>query len=110
MKKEELIKRIEQELEQQFEHLIKKIQKKKIDPVGFGLYARAYHYKEYKKVEDNWGNALAESDINVSVKIDINSNGSYQVITANDWEGSYILKNQLPHIQNVWQLIFIRKP
>ncbi|WP_342429714.1 Ger(x)C family spore germination protein [Neobacillus sp. FSL H8-0543] len=76
MKEVELIKRIEQELQQQFENLIKKTQRNKIDPIGFGLYARAYHYKEYKKVEDNWGNAFAKSDINVSVKIEIISRGA----------------------------------
>ncbi|MGG3471025.1 Ger(x)C family spore germination C-terminal domain-containing protein [Neobacillus pocheonensis] len=76
LKKAELQKRIEKELQRQFEGLIKKIQKHKIDPIGLGLYARAYQYDHYKKVESNWGEELAKSSVNVSVKIDINSTGA----------------------------------
>lgn len=75
---EQLTTLIEKELTKQIVDLIKKIQKKKIDPIGLGLYARAYQYDHYKKVENNWGEALAESDVNVFVKIDINSNGAVE--------------------------------
>jgi Ger(x)C family germination protein len=78
LNKEQLTKEVEKELKKQIDDLMKKIQKKNIDPIGLGLYARAYHYSQYKKVENNWGEALAESDINVSVKIDINSNGAVE--------------------------------
>jgi Ger(x)C family germination protein len=78
LNKEQLTKEVEKELKRQIDDLMKKIQKKKIDPIGLGLYARAYHYSQYKKVENNWGKALAESDVNVSVKIDINSNGAVE--------------------------------
>ena len=74
IKDEELEKMIEKELKSQFESLIKKIQENKIDPIGLGLYARAYQYEQYKKVEDHWTEALAESNINVS--IDIKSMGA----------------------------------
>lgn len=73
---DQLEKRIEKQLKKQIMDLMKKIQKKKIDPIGLGLYARAYQYPYYKKVENTWGNALAEADVNVSVKIDINANGA----------------------------------
>ena len=76
VKKEELVKLMEKELQKQFTDLIKKIQKKKIDPIGLGLYARAYHYQQFKKVDNDWGKALAESDINVSVNIKVNSYGA----------------------------------
>jgi Ger(x)C family germination protein len=76
VKKAELIKLIEKELQKQFEGIIKKIQKKQIDPIGFGLFARAYQYEQYKKVDNNWGKALAESDIHVSVKVKLNSSGA----------------------------------
>lgn len=62
---------IEERLETEYKDLLKKIQDYKIDPIGLGLYARAYQYNHYKKVEDNWGEALSEADINVSVKLDI---------------------------------------
>lgn len=78
LNKEQLAREIEKELKKHIEDLMKKIQKKKIDPIGLGLYARAYQYTHYKKVENNWGEALAESDINVSVKVDINSNGAVE--------------------------------
>ncbi|MEH7495110.1 Ger(x)C family spore germination protein [Neobacillus niacini] len=78
LSKEQLTKEVEKELSTQIDSLMKKIQKKKIDPIGLGLYARAYQYNHYKKVENNWGESLAESDINVSVKVNINSNGAVE--------------------------------
>jgi Ger(x)C family germination protein len=78
LNKDQLTKEVEKELKKQIDDLMKKIQKKKIDPIGLGLYARAYQYNHYKKVENNWGKALAESDVNVSVKVDINSNGAVE--------------------------------
>lgn len=78
LNKEQLQKEVEKEVKKQIEELIKKIQKKKIDPIGLGLYARAYQYTHYKKVKNNWGKALTESTINVSVKVDINSNGAVE--------------------------------
>lgn len=59
----------------QFEDLMKKIQKHEIDPVGLGLYARAYQYGEYKKVEDHWGKALADANIHISVAIVLRAMG-----------------------------------
>lgn len=76
MKEDELKKMLEKELKSQFEDLINKIQENKIDPIGLGLYARAYHYEQFKKVEDNWGEALAEANINVSVEVEIKSPGA----------------------------------
>ncbi len=76
VKREELKKMIEQEVKSKFERLIKKIQDHKIDPIGLGLYARAYQYEQYKKVEDHWAEALAEAKINVSVDVDIKSMGA----------------------------------
>lgn len=55
---------------------IKKVQENKIDPIGLGLYARAYHYEQYKKVEEHWGEALSKSNINVSLDVDIQSMGA----------------------------------
>lgn len=75
---EQLTKAIERVVKKQVEDLIKKIQKKKIDPIGLGLYARAYQYPHFKKVGNNWGEALAEADVNVSVKVEINSNGAVE--------------------------------
>jgi Ger(x)C family germination protein len=71
----ELEKMISEHMQKQFENLIKNIQKHQIDPIGFGLYARAHEYSQYKKVEDHWGEALSKADIHVSVKVIIGSMG-----------------------------------
>jgi Ger(x)C family germination protein len=71
----ELEKMIEKQLDQQFGNLIKKIQKHKIDPIGLGLYARAYEYKEWQKVQDDWGEALSKADIKINVKVKVKSTG-----------------------------------
>ena len=71
----ELEKMINKQLDQQFENLIKKIQKHKIDPIGLGLYARAYEYKAWQKVQDDWGEALSKADIKINVKVKVKSMG-----------------------------------
>ena len=76
LSKEQLTGLVEKEVNTQIVDLMKKIQTKKIDPIGLGLYARAYQYDHYKKVENNCGKALADSDVNVSVKKEINSTGA----------------------------------
>lgn len=76
VKDDELEKMIEKELKSRFEAVIKKIQENKIDPIGLGLFARAYQYEQYKKVDEHWGEALAESNIDVSIDIDIKSMGA----------------------------------
>ncbi|MDR4889902.1 Ger(x)C family spore germination protein [Fredinandcohnia sp. QZ13] len=67
---------IEHRLKTEYEKLFKKIQSHKIDPIGFGIYARAYEYEHFKKVEDNWTEALSQADINVSVEIEIKGIGT----------------------------------
>ncbi|MFS0821733.1 Ger(x)C family spore germination protein [Bacillus sp. 1P02SD] len=67
---------IEDRLKTEYEKLFKKIQSHKIDPIGFGIYARAYQYEHFKKVQDNWGEALSQADINISVEIDIKGMGT----------------------------------
>jgi len=71
-----LEKQIADEVHKQMQQLIKKIQQAKIDPIGLGLYARAYEYEQWEKVKDNWGEALSKADINVKVKIKIQDMGS----------------------------------
>lgn len=66
---------ITKQLEQRFERLIKKIQARKIDPIGLGLYARANSFAEFEKVAQNWGAELAKADIRVAVKVTIKDTG-----------------------------------
>ncbi len=72
----ELEKEIQDELRMQFVQLVGKIQKAKIDPIGLGLYARAYEYSEWKKVQDKWGETLSKAEVNVKVDVKIQSSGT----------------------------------
>ncbi|WPS85791.1 Ger(x)C family spore germination protein [Brevibacillus halotolerans] len=73
---EELEKMIEENLEQKFSKMIRKLQKAKIDPVGFGMYARAYTYPQWKKVKENWLDNFQKSRVNIKVKVKIIGMGS----------------------------------
>lgn len=68
-------KMIEEELRKHFEKLIAKCQKKEVDPFGFGIYARAYAYKEWKKVEDDWPKAFANATVRIVPDVSIKGNG-----------------------------------
>ncbi|KPV60829.1 hypothetical protein QJ48_03405 [Paenibacillus sp. A3] len=67
---------IEKQLEKQFSELVKKFQSQKVDPVGFGIYARAHQYKAYKQVQQQWADVFAKSDVNVKVKLTLKSSGA----------------------------------
>ncbi|WP_231571194.1 Ger(x)C family spore germination protein [Gordoniibacillus kamchatkensis] len=69
---------IEQQMKARFEKLIGKVQAAKIDPFGYGLYARAYAYKPWKTVQDRWGEAFSEASVNVNVKVTIGAMGAIQ--------------------------------
>ncbi|MEF3304735.1 Ger(x)C family spore germination protein [Paenibacillus sp. GYB003] len=71
-----LEKDLNKQLQSQFNSLVRKIQKARIDPIGLGLYARAYAYPEWKKVQDRWGEALSESVVNVKVTTQIAAMGT----------------------------------
>jgi Ger(x)C family germination protein len=66
---------IEEELRKEFAKTILKCQQSKTDPFGFGLYARAYQYKEWKKVQDNWTEAFADATVSVDPEVSIKGNG-----------------------------------
>lgn len=70
-----LEKAIEEELHKYYTQLIKKCQKANADPFGFGLYARAYEYQEWKKVKDNWTEAFADASVHVIPEVSIKGNG-----------------------------------
>lgn len=72
----DLEKAIEKQLQLEFQQLIDKIQQNQIDPIGLGIYARAFHYDQYKKVNENWGKELSKAKISVNVEFIINSMGA----------------------------------
>lgn len=76
---ETMSKQLEQLLAQQIKKdcdaLVKKLQQHRIDPIGMGIYARAYQYEEWKKVENDWGKAFSKAKINITPKVDIRNFG-----------------------------------
>ncbi|WP_025849778.1 Ger(x)C family spore germination protein [Paenibacillus ehimensis] len=66
---------LQQEMTKKFEALIAKIQKHRIDPIGLGVYAKAFQFAQWKKVENDWGKALAEAKIRVMPDVVIQSSG-----------------------------------
>ncbi|SDW12551.1 Ger(x)C family spore germination protein [Paenibacillus sp. CF384] len=66
---------INKQLEQEMNKLVKKIQHNKLDPIGLGLYARAFQYQAWKKVQNDWGGALAKAEVNVHVESELKDHG-----------------------------------
>ncbi|WP_036697002.1 Ger(x)C family spore germination protein [Paenibacillus taiwanensis] len=64
---DELEQKISKLMKRDFTKLVTKLQRAAIDPAGFGMYARAYAYPEWKKAEKNWTDAFKEADVNVNV-------------------------------------------
>ncbi|EJS70141.1 hypothetical protein ICU_01797 [Bacillus cereus BAG2X1-1] len=60
---------ITKQLNKDLNGLIHKIQKQQLDPFGFSDYARAFHYTEWKKVEDDWPSAFSKASVKVTPTI-----------------------------------------
>lgn len=65
------------EIQKQLESIVKKLQKYEVDPIGFGLYARAYEYKQFKK-QKSWAKAFAKADVNIRLTVEIVNYGVLQ--------------------------------
>lgn len=71
----ELTRQTEKELQKWSQSLIERCQDEEVDPIGFGLYARAYQYAEWKKVQNAWPHAFAKSQVRVHTAVHIISHG-----------------------------------
>ncbi|MEF3308263.1 Ger(x)C family spore germination protein [Paenibacillus sp. GYB004] len=69
---------IQAELDKEVTSLIRKLQKHRVDPVGFGMYARAYTYREWEKVKDRWAESFAEADIRLVTSVRVVGTGIMQ--------------------------------
>lgn len=67
---------IQKEINNNLQNILNEIQQNKIDPIGLSLYARAFQYKEWKKVKGDWSQALAETKINVKTHIKMKDTGT----------------------------------
>jgi Ger(x)C family germination protein len=61
----DLMQAIREEIKGECEKLVKLFQEKRVDPVGFGMHARAYRYAEFKKAQDNWTDRFADAKIEI---------------------------------------------
>jgi hypothetical protein len=55
--------------------LVAKMQRHEIDPIGLGLYARAYQFKAWEHVQDEWGHAFSKADVRIHIKTKIKNMG-----------------------------------
>lgn len=74
-KSKQLEQAIEKELKKECEALIKKTQKQKTYPFGFGAYVKVQNYKKWKKVQDDWEKVMTDAAITVSPKVTIKNSG-----------------------------------
>ncbi|PEV57436.1 hypothetical protein COJ79_03365 [Bacillus thuringiensis] len=72
----ELEKAISQQFTEELTRLIKKVKRANIDPIGFGLYARAFQYKNWVPYEQNWGKELSKANIDIKVNVKVRDVGS----------------------------------
>ncbi|MED1305293.1 spore gernimation protein XA [[Bacillus thuringiensis] serovar konkukian] len=74
------ISRLEHEIQREFnkklQSLLQDIQKNKIDPIGLSLHARAFQYKEWKKVKEDWLHTLSKAKIRVNTHVKIKDTGT----------------------------------
>ena len=75
---EEMANKLSEEMKKNIETLIQKFQDYEIDPIGFGLYARAYHYPMYKEAQANWGEELSRAHFDVDVDLRIGATGAVE--------------------------------
>lgn len=66
---------IEVQLEKDIEELYTHLKENQLDPLGLGLYARAFYYPIWKEVQDDWGNAFSDAETNIIVDVKIKDHG-----------------------------------
>lgn len=72
----ELEKAISQQLKKELTKFIQKVKRANIDPIGFGLYARAFQYKNWVPYEQKWGEELSRANIDIKVNVKVRDVGS----------------------------------
>ncbi len=66
---------ITKQLEKDFNDLIHKVQRQKLDPFEFGDYARAFQYKQWKEIKNEWLNTFSEASVKVTPTLKILESG-----------------------------------
>ncbi|RAL22027.1 hypothetical protein DL897_14545 [Thermoflavimicrobium daqui] len=66
---------IQKVIKKRYEDLICKFQQHQIDPIGYGLYVKAFHYSYWKKIKDHWSEEFAKAKVTVTPSIEISNFG-----------------------------------
>ncbi len=62
---------IQDQLQKKFQLLIKNMQEHQVDPMGYGIYVRAYEYEKWKSIADEWPKAFADAQVRVNTNIEV---------------------------------------
>lgn len=71
-----LEKQLQKQMNLQFKMFVNKIQKSQLDPIGYGIYAKAYTYPQWSKSVSDWGKVYAEAENHISTHIKIIDTGN----------------------------------
>lgn len=63
------------QLSEELNTLIQSVQQQQLDPFGFGDYARAFQYKQWKKIENNWPITFSKATVKVTPTVRILDHG-----------------------------------
>ncbi|MBD1370766.1 Ger(x)C family spore germination protein [Hazenella sp. IB182357] len=74
-RKQDFEKQLDKQLAEDFEKLIAKFQQDELDPAGFGRYAKAYCYPQWKKIKNDWPKDFAKSKVTIRPHIEIRDYG-----------------------------------
>jgi len=61
----EIVAAVTEELQARLGDVIRTCQKAGVDPIGFGMQARAHAYSQFKKVENRWPETFAKAEVQV---------------------------------------------
>ncbi|AFQ30474.1 Ger(x)C family spore germination protein [Bacillus thuringiensis] len=67
---------IQEEINEKLQSMLQDMQRNKIDPIGLSVYARAFQYKEWKKVKEDWLQTLSKAKICVNTQVKIKDTGT----------------------------------
>ncbi|HDR4874868.1 TPA: Ger(x)C family spore germination protein [Bacillus cereus] len=68
---------IQQKFNKKLKNMLQEMQNNKIDPIGLSLYARAFQYKEWKKInQEDWLKVLSKSNIKINTNVKIKNTGT----------------------------------
>jgi Ger(x)C family germination protein len=74
--KEKISAAITKQLSKDLNSLIQRVQQKKLDPFGFGSYARAFQYSQWKKIENDWPDEFSRAEVKLTPTVKIIENGA----------------------------------